>query len=162
MSDVQKREKSKENEHFAKACRRMLLLVYGELLRQLKLPFKASGRVVQVIRAWSEQIREPATTGRGSKNTDQKRSTPIKRSKTSWAYPKCVDWAVLELNDPSGEKVVANVIYAKTRVKKRVLFFAKTKGKWLLVFSTVRLSTLTVRYKRRAHSITSKRKIIKM
>ena len=101
MSDEQKREKSKENDHFAAACmpaasRRISLLVDRE--RSC-----ASSTAVEVMRARSDQLRarskrQPRLATR-RKYTDQKRSTPIKRSKTSRAYLKYVDGDVLELND---------------------------------------------------------------
>ena len=60
---------------------------------------QVSRSVESAIRPAQRAIKTPAATGRASKNTDQKRSTPIKRSKTSQAYLKYVDGAVLELND---------------------------------------------------------------
>ena len=49
------------------------------------------------IRAPRSAIKTAAATGRASKPADQTKSSQIKRSKTSRAYPKYVDGAALEL-----------------------------------------------------------------
>ena len=49
------------------------------------------------IRALCSAIKTAAATGCASKPADQTKSSQIKRSKTSWAYPKYVDGAALEL-----------------------------------------------------------------
>ena len=66
----------------------------GEVSQPLKVMALASTEQVRALRS---AIKTAAATGRASQPADQTKSSQIKRSKTSRAYPEYVDVAALQL-----------------------------------------------------------------